>query len=62
MISRFCRISLVVMGLALLSSLAAREARAQDPLIYTDYIRTELDWYTIETEHFQVHFHGDETG
>ncbi len=29
---------------------------------YYDYARPSLDWYTIETEHFNVVFHHDSTG
>ena len=35
---------------------------AQEPISYYDYVRSELDWYTIETDHFLVHYHSDETG
>ncbi|MDX1440635.1 MAG: hypothetical protein R3284_12105, partial [Rubricoccaceae bacterium] len=27
-----------------------------------EYVRSGLDWYTIETEHFKVHFHADSSG
>ncbi len=27
-----------------------------------DFVRPGLDWYTIETEHFNVHFHADSSG
>lgn len=27
-----------------------------------EYVRSGLNWYTIETEHFKVHFHADSTG
>lgn len=40
----------------------AQEVRAQEPLAYIDYVRTELDWFTIETEHFLIHYHGEESG
>ncbi|MDA0874866.1 MAG: hypothetical protein O3C45_07350 [Bacteroidetes bacterium] len=41
---------------------SATAVRAQEPLAYIDYVRTDLDWYTIETEHFLVHFHSDAQG
>lgn len=53
------RISLLIL---LVGAVGVREARAQEPLAFIDYIRTELDWYTIETEHFLVHYHGEESG
>jgi len=56
------RISPLMMALVLWAVWGAGSARAQEPLAYIDYIRTELDWYTIETEHFLVHYHGEETG
>ena len=31
------------------------------PSLY-DYVRSDLEWYTIETDHFLVHFHVDEEG
>lgn len=31
------------------------------PSLY-DYVRSDLEWYTIETEHFLVHFHDDGEG
>ena len=53
----------LVVIVPLLAALAPVEsARAQEPLAYIDYVRTDLDWYTIETEHFLVHFHGEEDG
>lgn len=56
------RITGILAGLFLLLGGTLQEARAQEPLAYIDYIRTELDWYTIETEHFLVHYHGEESG
>ena len=50
----------IVSFVALVS--VAVPAYAQEPLYYTDFARNGLDWYTIETEHFLVHFHSDETG
>jgi Tol biopolymer transport system component len=55
-------ISGILTGIVLLLGWSAQEARAQEPLAYIDYVRTELDWYTIETQHFLVHYHGDESG
>lgn len=52
----------ILTGLFLLLGWSTQEARAQEPLAFIDYIRTELDWYTIETEHFLVHYHGEEAG
>ncbi|MBO6576560.1 MAG: PD40 domain-containing protein [Rhodothermales bacterium] len=41
---------------------SALPAAAQvSPNLY-DYVRSDLDWYTIETEHFLVHFHADPDG
>ena len=48
--------------LGVLGAVGIGTVHAQEPLAYIDYIRTDLDWYTIETEHFLVHFHGEETG
>ncbi len=39
-----------------------RESAAQVRVGYYDYARPDLEWYTIETEHFLVHFHQDSTG
>ena len=38
------------------------EAAAQESIAWYDYVRSDLKWYTIETEHFLVHFHSDDTG
>ncbi len=35
---------------------------AQVPISFYDYARPELEWYTIETEHFSIIFHADENG
>lgn len=48
--------------LGALGAVGIGTVHAQEPLAYIDYIRSDLDWYTIETEHFLVHFHGEETG
>lgn len=51
----------VLAGLAL-CALAVLPARAQvSPSLY-DYVQSDLDWYTIETDHFEVHFHLDDEG
>ncbi len=50
-----------ILSLLALVSVAV-PAYAQEPLYYTDFARNGLDWYTVETEHFLVHFHSDETG
>ncbi len=42
-------------------SAPAPTAAQVSPAFYT-YVRSDLDWYTIETEHFLIHFHVDETG
>jgi Tol biopolymer transport system component len=50
------------MFFALVLLLAATPALAQvSPSLY-DYPRSGLDWYTIETEHFDILFHADEKG
>ncbi|MFT4604256.1 MAG: Tol biopolymer transport system component [Rhodothermales bacterium] len=47
---------------ALILIVSAGVTRAQvSPSLY-DYVRSDLDWYTIETEHFLVHFHDDGAG
>ena len=43
-------------------SFVALAAQAQVRPAFFDYVRGDLDWYTIETEHFKVHFHADEEG
>ncbi len=52
--------------LATLASLAApaptREASAQESIAFYDYARPDLQWFTIETEHFDVVFHQDDDG
>ncbi len=35
---------------------------AQERPAYYEYARPGLNWYTIETEHFKVHFHLDQEG
>ena len=52
--------SLVIASAMLLGLVGT--ARAQEPLAFIDYVRSDLDWYTVETEHFLVHFHSDENG
>ena len=42
--------------------MAVPQVQAQVPLSFYDYARTTLDWYTIETEHFNIIFHMDEEG
>lgn len=37
-------------------------AAAQVSPSFYDYVRSDLDWYTLETEHFDVHFHADAEG
>ncbi len=48
--------------LALIIQAFPGQAKAQESIAWYDYVRSELKWYTIETEHFQVHFHSDESG
>lgn len=55
-------ISGLLTAFVLLLGWPAQEVRAQEPLAYIDYVRTELDWFTIETEHFLIHYHGEESG
>ena len=43
-------------------SFVALAAQAQVRPGFFDYVRRDLDWYTIETEHFKVHFHADAEG
>jgi len=38
------------------------DVSAQEPIAYYDYVRTDLDWYTIETDHFLIHYHAAENG
>ncbi len=45
-----------------LSLALAAPAFAQVSPQYYDYPRTRLDWYTIATEHFDVHFHAEGEG
>ena len=40
----------------------AGPVQAQISPAFYDYVRSDLDWYTIETEHFLIHFHADENG
>jgi len=42
--------------------LVSGPVRAQVSPAFYDYVRSDLKWYTIETEHFLVHFHADENG
>jgi Tol biopolymer transport system component len=51
----------VLILLALLVAWAP-DARGQESLVFHDYVRAGLNWYTIETEHFLVHFHLEEDG
>lgn len=43
-------------------SLLAPPTAAQVWPSQMDFVRPGLDWYTIETEHFNVHFHADSSG
>lgn len=47
---------------SLYTSPFALSAQAQVWPSQMDFVRPGLDWYTIETEHFDVHFHADSTG
>ncbi|MGD8414099.1 MAG: hypothetical protein PVF33_07695, partial [Candidatus Latescibacterota bacterium] len=51
-----------LLAAAAVSMLGVSAAQAQERVWYYDYMRQDLDWYTIETEHFLVHFHADSTG
>jgi len=42
--------------------LIAPSVRAQVSPAFYDYVRSDLKWYTIETEHFLVHFHAASNG
>jgi hypothetical protein len=45
-----------------LLGIVGQTAKAQETIAWYDYVRSDLKWYTIETEHFAVHFHSDESG
>jgi len=51
-----------VFALSLLSSLLCLPTSAQVWPSQVDFVRPGLDWYTIETDHFLVHFHADTLG
>lgn len=51
-----------VLLVAAICLIAPREGSAQVSPKYFDYVRRDLTWYTVETEHFLVHFHADSTG
>ncbi|MFT5144487.1 MAG: Tol biopolymer transport system component [Rhodothermales bacterium] len=50
-----------LLGAALVLVLAGSASGQVSPSLY-EYVRSDLSWYTIETEHFLVHFHADEEG
>ena len=54
-----CTTGVFVVSLFLLLPLASL---AQISPKYFDYVRRDLTWYTMETEHFLVHFHADSSG
>jgi WD40 repeat protein len=56
---RFIR-SYIATGFLLVSLVGGMmvEANGQTSPQQFDYPRSGLDWYTIETEHFEIHFHG----
>ncbi|MEM1126534.1 MAG: hypothetical protein AAGI71_07780 [Bacteroidota bacterium] len=51
-----------LVGLLVLVVFGAADAQAQLRPGFFDYVRSSLDWYTVETPNFQVHFHADEEG
>ena len=52
----------IALILATVIGLVPTNAVAQTSPAYMDYVRRDLTWYTIESEHFLVHFHSDSTG
>ncbi|NNE69592.1 MAG: hypothetical protein HKN29_04420, partial [Rhodothermales bacterium] len=51
-----------IFALVVLTGVTAAGVFAQVSPSFYDYVRSDLDWYTIETEHFLVHFHDDGEG
>ena len=49
-------------AMVVLQALSAGPALGQASPAWYDYARPHLDWYTIESDHFTVIFHGDEDG
>ena len=43
-----------------LTALLTTASIGQTPIAFYDYVRGDLDWRTIETEHFDVHYHTDD--
>ena len=60
--SRSARVLPIAVLSILGALLPAGQAAGQVRVGYFDYARPGLDWYTIETDHFLVHFHQDSTG
>ena len=58
-ISRVLSIGLRLLAVTWLTVTAAN---AQERVGYYDYVRSDLEWHTIETDHFLVHFHADSAG
>lgn len=52
----------IVPGFALFSLLLPANLLAQVSPSLVDYARPHLSWYTIETDHFYIHFHGEANG
>lgn len=50
------------LGVWLVGCWLAVGAWAQESPAFYDYTRPGLAWYTLETEHFLIHFHQDEEG
>ncbi|MFV1979779.1 MAG: TolB family protein, partial [Rhodothermia bacterium] len=47
---------------ALLVFVLAPSSYAQERVGYYDYMRPDLEWYSVETQHFLIHFHADSSG
>ena len=53
---------LALLSAQLLFLVTPTSSQGQISPAFYDYVRRDLDWYTIETEHFLVHFHADSAG
>lgn len=54
--------SKIVAIVALICFVPAMSSQAQVSPSFYDFARPGLDWYTIETDHFNIHFHLSEEG
>ena len=54
------RCSRILFMAAGLTALLTTASIGQTPIAFYDYVRGDLDWRTIETEHFDVHYHTDD--